>query len=472
MSGRLVLHLDMDAFFASVEKNEDPSLAGRPVVVGGTGGRGVVASASYEARAYGVRSAMPAGQARRLCPQAVFLPPRFELYRRASARLHAVLHEVAPLVEGIGLDEAFLDVSAATTLFGPVGAIAARLHRRVAEELSLTCSVGGGPNKLVAKLASEAAKPRPSLGGPLPGPGTVIVAPEEVLGFLWPLPVGALWGVGPASRERLRKLGVATVGDLAALPEGSLVGALGKAAGKLLHELAWGRDERPVVADRAPKSIGHEETYPKDLSDRAELERRLAFMADQVAGRVRAAGMLARTVTVKLRYGDFTTLTRSHTFPAPIDSGPAFVAAAKPLLASLSLGEGARLLGVSASGLLERGHGPGEQLQFDLDAAPGRRPSPPGQGTSKGRAPTPCAGGSSPPSGGGPRWGEAMEAVDEVRARFGEGAVRPASATTGPRPFVPAAHGLARRRAQDGNRAKVPGGSTPGGSSGAGIISK
>ena len=404
----------MDAFYASVEANEDPSLAGRPVVVGGTGPRGVVASASYEARAHGVRSAMPSGQARRLCPHAVFLPPRFELYRAASARLHAVFEEVTPLVEGIALDEAFLDVTSAGALFGPPEQIAGRLRRRVREELSLWCSVGVGPNKLVAKLASEAAKPRASKGGALPGPGIVVVTEAQALGFLWPLPVQSIWGIGPASRERLAKLGVATVGDLAALPEQSLVGVLGKAAGKMAHDLAWGRDDRPVVPDRAPKSIGHEETYPTDLTDRRELERRLVAMADQVAGRVRAEGMVARTVTLKLRYGDFRTITRSHTFPSPRQSGPSLVGAAKDLFSSVPLGDGVRLLGVSASGLLAKDRAPGEQLQLELGE--------------------PMGVAASGPSGSGEedRWDDAMGAVDKVRARFGSSAVSPAGALAPP----------------------------------------
>jgi DNA polymerase-4 len=441
MSGRIIAHVDMDAFYASVEVRADPSLAGKPVVVGGTGGRGVVASASYEARAYGVRSAMPAAQARRLCPRAVFLPPRFDLYRQASSALHTVFSEVTPLVEGIALDEAFLDVSAATSLFGPPEAIAARLRRRVTEKLDLSCSVGVASNKLVAKLASEAAKPRASLTGPVPGLGIVLVTEADMLGFLWPLRVGDLWGVGPASRERLSKLGVATVGELAALPEATLVGTLGKAAGKMLHELAWGRDDRPVVPERAPKSIGHEETYETDLRDRADLERRLAMMADQVAARVRAASVVARTVTVKLRYGNFTTLTRARTFPVPLDSGPALVAATRPLLRSLSVTEGVRLLGVSVSGLLPKEHAPGEQLQLDLAGSVDRR-SASDPGTKVPDASDPAPGNPAPgnPAPGNPapgqplaaqRWGEALGAVDAVRARFGEGSVRPAAALPG-----------------------------------------
>jgi len=398
---RWVVHVDMDAFYASVEVREDPSLVGRPVVVGGTGGRGVVASASYEARAYGVRSAMPVAQARRLCPHAVFLPPRFELYREASAQLQEILAEVTPIVEPIALDEAFLDVSGATGLFGAPEAIGARIRRKVADALHLAASVGAGPNKLVAKLASKAAKPSSDRSGVRPGPGVVVVAEEGVLEFLWPLPASSLWGVGPATMQRLARLGAQRVADVARLPEDALVSALGKVAGHLVHELAWGRDERRVAPQRAPKSLGHEETYESDVTDRAFLDKRLVSMADQVAGRLRAAGLVARTVTLKLRYGDFQTLTRSHSFAGTVSSGPAILGAARALLAQLGLGNGVRLLGVSASGLVPKQAAPGEQLRLELSCAPD--------------------------------WGKAMEAVDEVRGRFGYGAVRPAGAELGRR---------------------------------------
>ncbi|HTV11148.1 MAG TPA: DNA polymerase IV [Acidimicrobiales bacterium] len=411
---RWVLHVDMDAFYAAVEVQEDPALKGRPVIVGGTGKRGVVASASYEARGFGARSAMPAGQARRLCPHAVFLPPNFPLYHRYSEHLHRIFRSYTGLVEGIALDEAFLDVTGCGTLFGPPGDMAAQIRERVAGELGLTCSIGAGPNKLIAKLASESAKPRAGSPGtgPVPGPGIVVVKAEEVLGFLWPLPVGALWGVGPASNERLRRLGVFTVGDLAALPELAVAAALGKANGQSLHALAWGRDERAVVPDRAPKSIGHEETYPQDLTERAELERRLVAMCDSVAQGVRAHGMVARTVVLKLRYGDFTTITRSHSFPSPQSTGPAFWKAAQALLDKLDLRNGARLLGVSASGLVPGEAAPSEQLQLELSPLEGRRYD---------RAGTASA-----------DWGPASRAVDAVRARFGDSAVVPATAVERP----------------------------------------
>lgn len=407
---RWVMHVDMDAFFASVEIKEQPSLSGLPVVVGGSGNRGVVASASYEARAFGARSAMPVAQARRLCPNLVVVAPHFDLYHSYSERLHEVLLSFTPLVEGLGLDEAFLDVSNAGRLLGPAQQVATRLRERVIGELGLTCSVGAGPNKLVAKLASEAAKPRATKQGPRAGRGTVVITAPEVLDFLWPMPVEALWGVGPATRERLHKLGVTTVAQLAALPPEAVVSALGKAAGTLAHSLAQGHDPRPVEPDRAVKSIGHEETYPVDVVDRDELERRLVAMADAVAARVRRDGSLARTVTLKLRYGDFTTLTRSHTFDRPHASAPALAAVGKALLSGLELRNGVRLLGLSASGLLPAEFSPGEQLQLDLSASSQGAPE-------EGRD-----------AGAEAGWSRASAAVDAVRARFGPGAVGPAVA--------------------------------------------
>jgi DNA polymerase IV len=418
---RCIMHVDMDAFFAAVEVKEQPSLRGLPVVVGGSGNRGVVASASYEARAFGARSAMPGARARRLCPGLVVLAPRFDLYHAYSERLHDVLRSFTPLVEGLGLDEAFLDLSHAGSLFGPPRQAASLLRERVVTGLGLSCSVGAGPNKLVAKLASKAAKPRATRQGTVPGLGTVVIGEDEVLDFLWPMPVEALWGVGPASGARLQNLGVTTVGQLAALPVEPVVAALGKSAGQLVHSLAWGQDPRPVVPDRAVKSIGHEETYPVDLLDRAELERRLVAMADSVAARVRRDGSLARTVTLKLRYGDFTTLTRSHTFDRPQASGPSLAAVAKALLATLDLRNGVRLLGLSASGLLHKGSSPGEQLQLELGPSPGGPTTP---------APAAV---SEPGDGGGtPGWARASEAVDAVRARFGAGAVGPAATLGSP----------------------------------------
>ncbi len=269
----VVLHVDMDAFFASVEVLDDPSLAGLPVIVGGSGGRGVVAACTYEARRFGVHSAMPSSTARRLCPDAVFREGRYHRYVEESAKLHAILESVTPLVEGISLDEAFLDVTGAQQLLGDAGRLATDLRARITGELGLGCSVGVGRTKLVAKLASEAAKPVASQAGIHAGRGVVVVPPEEELRFLHAQSVRALWGVGPVTGRRLGSFGVETVADLAALPADTLRRVAGPTAGAHLAELARGHDPRPVVPDRAAKSIGHEETFATDLWERAVLHR-------------------------------------------------------------------------------------------------------------------------------------------------------------------------------------------------------
>ena len=391
-----ILHVDMDAFFVAVELRREPSLVGRPVVVGGTGNRGVVASCSYEARAYGIHSAMPTARARRLCPHAVFLPGRFDDYMAASAEIHRVFLSFTPLVEGVALDEAFLDVSGAVRLFGTPPVVASRIRDQIRREAGLDCSVGVARSKLIAKLASKAAKPRATPHGPVPGPGVVVVAPEEELAFLHPKPVTALWGVGPATATRLGRMGISTVGDLAVAPLDSVVGALGQAAGRQLHELAWGRDARRVEPWRPAKSIGHEETYARDHHEAEPLRREVVRMADSVASRLRRAGLQARTVTLKLRFADFSTITRSHTEPVPVDTAQAVGRAALTLLEAVDVSDGVRLLGVSVSGLQP---GQGEQLSLDDWAGePGHRD-----------------------------WERAARAVDEVRRRFGESAVAPAA---------------------------------------------
>jgi DNA polymerase-4 len=386
-----ILHVDMDAFYAAVEILEDPTLAGKPVIVGGAGSRGVVAACSYEARVFGVHSAMPSVRARRLCPNAVFLPGRFDRYADYSRRLHEILLSFTPLVEGIALDEAFLDVGGARRLLGEPEAVAVELRQRIADELHLTASVGAGTSKLIAKLASEAAKPRVVSGHVEPGQGVFVVAPGEELAFLHPHPVQSLWGVGPATLRRLQRFGVRTVGDLAALPETTVVHALGEAHGRHLHALAWARDERPVVPDRAAKSIGHEETYAHDQYEPEALRREAVRMAEAVAARLRALGQAGRTVTVKVRFADFQTITRSHTPPEPVDTGAGVAAVACELLEQVDPTPGVRLLGVSASNLA-----PKEARQLSLDDAV-------------------------------PLWDEATRAVDEVRERFGPDAVGPAS---------------------------------------------
>jgi len=348
-----LLHLDLDAFFASVEQRDDPALRGRPVIVGGTADRGVVAAASYEARAFGVHSAMPTVRARRLCPDAVFLRPRFDAYEAASREVMAIMRSVTPLVEPLSLDEAFLDVAGAGRLLGDPLAIAEHLRARIRSEVGLTASVGGATTKMLAKIASDLAKPD----------GIRIVEPGTELAVLHPLPVRRLWGVGPATHQRLERFGVVTIGDLAAMPEATLVSALGDGAGRHLHALAWNRDERAVEPGRGVKSIGHEETFATDRTDRADLVRELDRMVDRVATRLRAAGLVGRTVQVKVRYHDFRTVTRAHTTDLATDLATDIGAVARDLLAGLELGGGVRLLGVSVSGLREPGH-EAEQLSF------------------------------------------------------------------------------------------------------------
>ena len=389
----------MDAFYVACELCRLPELRGRPVVVGGTGRRGVVAAASYEARRYGVFSAMPSATARRLCPHAVFLPGDHGLYSAVSREVHQVFARVTPLIEPLALDEAFLDVTGSQALFGSGVTIAHRLRGEIHDELGLDCSVGVAPNKFLAKLASVDAKPRPSPDGITPGPGVFEVRPGEELAYLHPLPVGRLWGVGPSTLERLRRMGVATVGDLAALTPAAVISSLGKAHGRQLLELAAGRDDRSVEPAREMKSISHEETFAHDLHERADVHRELVRLADAVAARLREHGTGARTFTLKVRDGGFTTITRATTVAGAIDTAPAIVAATAPLLEAVDLSAGVRLLGLAASKFAT----PAEQLRFD-DV---------GEGTQ--------------------RWSDASRAIDDVRERFGESAIGPASSVAGGR---------------------------------------
>jgi DNA polymerase IV len=398
MPARTILHVDMDAFFVSVELLRRPELRGRPVVVGGRGARGVVAAASYEARAYGVFSAMPSSQAVRLCPHAVFLPGDHATYSEVSRRVMEVFRSYTPLVEPLSLDEAFLDVTGVRRLHGDGATIAEAIRRRVRDDEGLECSVGVAPSKFLAKLASGSAKPKAAITGPVPGAGVLEIAEGHEVEFLHPLPVSALWGVGPATLERLHRLGVRSVGQLAALDESVVVAALGRASGRHLHRLANAVDDRPVTPDQPLKSVSHEETYATDLVDPLAIGRELVRQADAVAGRLRRAKLSGRTVSIKVRYHDFHTITRSQTLAEPVDTGPAIARTAKTLMSAVDLGGGVRLLGVAVTGLVADG---ARQLSFD-DA------------------------GAWATAGSG--WDLASRAVDDIRDRYGDGAIGPAAA--------------------------------------------
>lgn len=340
---RTILHIDMDAFFASVEQLDDPALRGKPVLVGGPERRGVVAAASYEARPFGVRSAMPMAEALRRCPGAIVVPPRRRRYEEVSAQVFAIFRRFTPLVEGLSVDEAFLDVTASRSLFGDGEAIATRIRAAIRQETGLTASAGVAPSKFVAKIASDQGKPD----------GLVVVREEEVRAFLEPLPVERMWGVGPKAAERLRAMGYATLGDLARGDTRMIESALGS-WGRGVAELARGIDERAVEPDRDAKSVGAEETYEEDLTDRATIERTLLAHSVRVARRLHEGGLFARRVTVKLKYADFTVKTRQLRLPEPIDDATSLYEAARSLLERFPIaGRRVRLTGVSAGELSE-----------------------------------------------------------------------------------------------------------------------
>lgn len=335
-----ILHMDMDAFFASVELLDRPELRGRPVIVGHRSLRSVVTAATYEARKYGVNSAMPMAVALRRCPNAVVLEPHFERYQHYSRQVMDICGDLTPLVEQVGLDEAFLDVAGARTVHGSPAQVARLLRARVRSETGLVCSVGAAATKFVAKLASGLSKPD----------GLLIVPADETVELLHPLPISALWGVGAKTEEALRNRGYATVGDLAQAPVDVLTRAIGDAAARRLHDLAWGIDPRPVEAGAAEKSIGHESTFEYNLDRPALVHRELLRLSNLVAARVRKAGVRARTVSVKIRFGDFTTITRSRTIPDPTDTGRVIYATAKELYDAEPF-QPVRLIGVRAEQL-------------------------------------------------------------------------------------------------------------------------
>ncbi|QJU52899.1 DNA polymerase IV [Herbiconiux sp. KACC 21604] len=388
-----ILHVDMDAFFASVELLERPDLKGKPVIVGGRSARAVVTSATYEARAYGVHSAMPVGAALRLCPKAIVLEPHMERYRDASRRVMALFREVTPLVEPLSIDEAFLDVAGARRLLGESDVIATALRARVLAETGLTCSVGVAPTKYMAKLASGRAKPD----------GMLVIRPSEVLAYLHPLPVRALWGVGGKTAEHLERYGLMTVGELAAAPLGTVVAAVGEAAGTRLHELANGIDPREVVTTSQEKSVGHERTFDVDERSPEVLRRELLHQSNRVAARLRAAGLVGKTVALKLRFSDFTTISRSRTLAEHTDLGKRIYDEVSSVLeAAWKDGAPVRLIGVRVEQLTEAGETLHQPSLWADETVP-----------SEG-------------------WHDAERTIDKVAARFGTDIVRPASLMRSP----------------------------------------
>ncbi len=344
---RAIIHLDMDAFYAAVEVLDNPELAGRPLIVGGRGPRAVVSTASYEARRYGVSSGMPMAVARRLCPEAVILPVRSARYRQVSAVIMDIFHRYTPLVEPLSLDEAFCDVTASRRLFGPAPDIARRIKEEVRQTTGLTVSAGVATSKLVAKIASDADKPD----------GLTIVSPGREREFLAPLPIGRLWGVGPKTVARLSELGIKTIADLAQLPESYLTTRFGK-AGRYLYQACRGIDPRPVVPRTPPKSVGHEETFDEDIRDEERLTAILLELCGRVGRRLRQAEKKARTVTIKVRYADFSTVTRSKRLATPTSDQRTLYRQARRLLAHTEAGRRpVRLLGVTAGDLVAADRG-------------------------------------------------------------------------------------------------------------------
>jgi len=374
-----ILHVDMDAFYASVAELDHPELRGKAVVVG-AGARGVVLSANYAARKFGIRAAMPVGRAQRMAPQAIFIAPEHHRYSEISERVMEIFSRYTPKVEPISLDEAFLDVTGALKLLGTGREIAQKIREEVQAQEGITCSVGIASNKFIAKLASQHCKPN----------GMLEIADDRLIEFLHPLPVGAMWGVGPKTGEALQRLGLHTIGDIANTPRSTLIRALGDATGASLYELAWGRDMRDVSNDEPDKSISNAETFAYDLDNPEEILREFLRMTEKATARLRDRGLFAKTIGIKVRFSDFTTINRSKTLPLPIDSTQDIYEVVRTLYVALKInGARLRLVAVSLEGLHEGAH---EQMLL------GSR--------EKG-------------------WRDADTAIDKARARFGTSSVRP-----------------------------------------------
>ncbi len=382
MSESTILHVDMDAFFASVEERDNPSLKGKAVVVG-TGVRGVVSAANYEARKFGIHAAMPVGRAKRLAPHAIFVPPNMSRYSEVSSHIMEIFRSVTPLVEPLSLDEAFLDVTGAKRLLGDGREIASLIRAKVEASEGITCSVGIATTKFIAKLASGRCKPN----------GMLEIAEDRVLQFLHPLPVNAIWGVGPKTNEELQKLGLRTVADIANTPRQTLIRALGEAAGASLYELSWGRDYRDVEPEEVDKSISAAETFDTDTEDQEIVLRELLRLTEKATFRMREKDFSARTISIKVRFADFKTISRSKTVPLAISATHEVYEVVQALFLGLKLDRARiRLVGVSLDGL-EDGIDASEQLVL------GEREN---------------------------GWRQATAAIDKASARFGQGSVRPA----------------------------------------------
>jgi DNA polymerase-4 len=375
-----ILHVDMDAFFASVAERDNPELKGKAVVIG-MGARGVVSAANYEARKFGIHSAMPVGRARRLAPHAIFLPVDMARYQEVSEHVMEIFHSFTPWVEPISLDEAFLDVTGSQKLLGTGREIAVAIRKKVEEQEGITCSVGIAPSKFIAKLASANCKPN----------GMLEITSDRILTFLHPLPIQAMWGVGPKTAEVLERLGLRTIEDIAKLPRTTLIRALGEANGASLYELAWGRDYRDVTPEEPDRSISAAETFPQDLDNPEEILTEFLRLTERATARLRDRDLFAKTISIKVRFADFSTINRSKTLPLPIDSTHDVYEVVKGLYQALRIERARlRLVGVSLENLSEGA--PHQMMLGEREVG----------------------------------WRQAEGAMDQARARFGKGSVRPA----------------------------------------------